>query len=111
MLVAYARCKRIVRPILDEVRIYRVDPDAFVDEASRDLWAAYQSSTQGLGAGRDVDEVIAALQQLTEPINAFFDRVLVMSEDEALRHNRLALVYSIATIPDGVVDLSQVMGF
>ena len=111
VLVAYARCKRIVRPILDEVRGYQVDPDAFVDEASRDLWAAYQTATGGLGADRDVDEVIIALQQLTEPIDAFFDKVLVMSEEEALRHNRLALVHAIATIPDGVVDLSQVMGF
>jgi glycyl-tRNA synthetase beta subunit len=93
------------------VRGYQVDPDAFVDEASRDLWAAYQTATGGLGADRDVDEVIIALQQLTEPIDAFFDKVLVMSEEEALRHNRLALVHAIATIPDGVVDLSQVMGF
>jgi glycyl-tRNA synthetase len=111
LLIAYARCKRIVRPILDEVRGYQVDPDAFVDEASRDLWAAYQGATHGLGAERDVDEVMAALGRLTDPINAFFDKVLVMAEDEALRRNRLALVYAIAAIPDGVVDLSQVMGF
>jgi glycyl-tRNA synthetase len=111
VLVAYARCKRIVRPIVDEVRGYQVDPDAFVDGASRDLWTAYQRSTAGSGPDRDVDGVITALQQLTEPINTFFDEVLVMSDDEALRRNRLALVYAIAAIPDGVVDLSQVMGF
>jgi glycyl-tRNA synthetase len=111
LLVAYARCKRIVRPILDEVRDYQVDPDGFVDETSRDLWAAYQRATEGLGADRDVDEVMAALQQLIGPINAFFDKVLVMAEDQTLRHNRLALVYAVAAIPDGLVDLSQVMGF
>jgi glycyl-tRNA synthetase beta subunit len=54
---------------------------------------------------------MTALQKLTDPINTFFDRVLVMAEDEALRRNRLALVYAIAAMPDGVVDLSQVMGF
>jgi len=111
LLVAYARCKRIVRPILDEVRGYRVDPGAFTEQASRDLWAAYQKATAGLGADRDVDGVLTALQQLTDPINVFFEQVLVMAEEETLRRNRLALVYAIAAIPDGVVDLSQVMGF
>ena len=111
ILVAYARCKRIVRPILDEVRNYSVNPDAFVEPASRDLWAAYQAATKDLGPDREVDAVMTALQKLVEPINTFFDQVLVMAEDEALRRNRLALVCAIATIPDGVVDLSRVMGF
>jgi glycyl-tRNA synthetase len=110
-LIAYARCKRIVRPILDEVRAYQVDPDAFVEQASRDLWAAYRQAIRHLGPDRDVDDVVTALQKLTDPINVFFDKVLVMAEDEVLRRNRLALVYAIAAIPDGVVDLSQVMGF
>ncbi len=111
LLVAYARCKRIVRPILAEVRGYRVEPEAFIEAASRDLWAAYQRVTESLKADRNVDGVMIALEQLTDPINVFFDKVLVMAEDEALRRNRLALVYAIAAIPDGVVDLSQVMGF
>jgi glycyl-tRNA synthetase len=111
LLIAYARCKRIVRPIVDEVRTYQVDPNAFVEQASRDLWAAYQEATGDLGANRSVDEVMNAIQHIIEPIHAFFEQVLVMAEEETLRRNRLALVYAIASIPDGVVDLSQVMGF
>jgi glycyl-tRNA synthetase len=110
-LVAYARCKRIVRPILDQVRGYCLDPDALGEQASRDLWAACRQVTDGLGPNRDVDAVMAALYRLTDPINTFFEAVLVMAEDEAVRRNRLALVYAIAAIPDGVVDLSEVMGF
>jgi glycyl-tRNA synthetase beta subunit len=60
---------------------------------------------------RDVDAVLNALAQLTDAINLFFEKVLVMAEDEATRRNRLALVYSIAALPDGLVDLSQLMGF
>jgi glycyl-tRNA synthetase len=111
LLIAYARCKRIVRPILHDVEGYQVDPSAFVEEASRHLWSAYQQAIAGLGPDRSVDGVMVALQQLTDPINAFFDEVLIMAEEEALRRNRLALVYAIAAIPDGVVDLSLVMGF
>lgn len=109
-LVAYARSKRIVRPILDDVRGYRLDVGA-LDADSRDLWLAFQEASEGLGPDREVDEVVEALRHLRDPINTFFDKVLVMAEDEAVRRNRLALVYAIAAIPDGVVDLSQVMGF
>ena len=111
LLVAYARCKRIVRPILDQVSHYRVDPGAFVEDTSRHLWSAYQAATGDLGPDRGVDSVMLALQTLTGPINAFFDKVLVMDDDQSLRRNRLALVYAIAAIPDGLVDLSHVMGF
>ncbi len=104
-LVAYARCKRIVRPILDEVRGYRLDPDK-LDPDSRALWSAVQKATGSLGLERDVDAVLSALQQLTGSINTFFDRVMVMAEDESMRRNRLALVHSIAALPDGLVDLS-----
>jgi glycyl-tRNA synthetase beta subunit len=36
---------------------------------------------------------------------------MVMAEDEAVRRNRLALVYAVAALPDGLLDLSQLMGF
>jgi glycyl-tRNA synthetase len=110
LLVAYARCKRIVRPILDDVRGYTLDVDA-LDPDSRVLWHAICAATAGVEPSADVDAVLSALGQLTQPINAFFDRVMVMAEDESVRRNRLALVYRIAALPDGLVDLSQVMGF
>jgi len=59
----------------------------------------------------DVDAVLRAVEMLVPVINRFFDEVLVMHEDEKLRHNRLALVARIADIPAGVVDLSRLEGF
>ena len=109
-LVAYARCKRIVRPILDEVRGYALDVET-LDAESRALWLAVQDASAALEARRDVDAVLTALAKLTQPINTFFDRVMVMADDESVRRNRLALVYRIAALPDGLIDLSQVMGF
>jgi glycyl-tRNA synthetase len=110
VLVAYARCKRIVRPIVDDVRAYQLEPDA-LDEDSHALWAAYTQATRGFGSNPGVDEILTALTGLAPYINTFFDKVMVMAEDEAVRRNRLALVYAIAALPDGVADLSQLMGF
>lgn len=45
------------------------------------------------------------------PINAYFEKVFVMAEDEKVRNNRLAFLRDLAALPRGVVDLSQLPGF
>ena len=52
-----------------------------------------------------------AIQTLVPAINTFFDEVLVMAPDPAIRANRLGLVQEIAALPDGVADLSRLEGF
>lgn len=44
-------------------------------------------------------------------INTFFDEVLVMTEDDELRTNRLALLQRIVALADGVADMSKLEGF
>ena len=44
-------------------------------------------------------------------INRFFDEVLVMADEERLRHNRLGLLQRIASLADGVADMSKLEGF
>ena len=51
------------------------------------------------------------LRELRGPINRFFDEVMVMAENEALRKSRLALVQQIAGLADGIADLSCLEGF
>ena len=47
------------------------------------------------------------LLRLTEPINNFFDKVLVMDKDEAVRNNRLALLGEIWQIVSSLADFSK----
>ena len=44
-------------------------------------------------------------------VNAFFDKVLVMAEDNKLRENRLALLQRIVALSAGNADLSKLEGF
>jgi glycyl-tRNA synthetase len=44
-------------------------------------------------------------------INRFFDEVLVMVEDEKIRQNRLGMLQRIATLTDGIMDMSFLEGF
>ena len=104
VFTAYARCKRIVRS-LDES--FDLNPDAYVDPATRSLHVAYLSLRDGIA---DVPGLVAALSDLQAPINAFFENVLVMADDPDLRAARLALVQHIAALPDGIADLGVVAG-
>jgi len=55
----------------------------------------------------------AALQQmaaLRAPVDAFFDEVMVMAEDDAVRCNRLALLNSLRELFLQIADVSQLQG-
>jgi glycyl-tRNA synthetase len=118
VLVAYARCKRIVRGVSE---VYPLALDYYREEATKGLYAAWESAQRQMSALADqpanqpVDQSIARLGQvlraLQDPINRFFTDVLVMADDPAVRQARLALVQRIAALPDGIADLSQLQGF
>jgi glycyl-tRNA synthetase beta subunit len=58
-----------------------------------------------------VDAFFDTFQPMIEPINTFFDDVLVMAEDETLRENRLGLLQRITELAAGIADLSKLQGF
>lgn len=51
-------------------------------------------------------EVLTALASLQTPIDRFFDDVMVMTEDETLRHHRLSLLYQLQQLFLQVADVS-----
>lgn len=108
-LNAYARCVRIVRNIEEK---YAIRPNDFEEMVEKDLYTAYEKARASLSPASSTSAVIAALRDLlVEPINAFFDGVLVMDEDAAVRENRLALLQGIRDLTKGVADFSQLQGF
>jgi glycyl-tRNA synthetase beta chain len=55
---------------------------------------------------RDYAASLLTLSSLREPVDAFFDAVMVMDEDPALRANRLALLARLKAMFDRIADLS-----
>ncbi len=108
ILTAYARCKRIVRGI---ETIYPLQPEADLEPATQALYAALAAAQARLADRPDVPTLVAVLADLRDPINAFFEAVLVMTEDPVRRAARLAVVQAIAALPDGIVDLSVLPEF
>jgi glycyl-tRNA synthetase len=109
VLNAYARCVRIVRGVDER---YTVDPEKFTEQAAIDLHTATQKAKSGLAGTESLTAVVDAVRTtLVDPINTFFDDVMVMAEDEDLRNNRLALLQEIRDLTRGSADFSELQGF
>lgn len=111
VMTALSRPTRIVRG--KEVDPSRsVDPSKFENDEERRLHAAYVEAAGKLDpASQGVPEFLEAAAGLVAPIDAFFEKVFVMTEDEAVRRNRLALLRDVAGVTGGFFDLSQLPGF
>ena len=109
LLNAFSRCVRIVR---DQQARYPVNPEQFTETASTALYEALQRAQQAIPEqDATTDQVLAAIQEMIPAINAFFDQVLVMDLDPAIRENRLGLLQSIAALTQELADLSRLEGF
>jgi len=87
----------------------RVDTHLLQEAAERDLHAAIeaqQAIVEPLYAAGDYEQALQSLASLREPVDRFFDEVMVMAEDEALKNNRLALLNQLRGLFLRVADLS-----
>jgi glycyl-tRNA synthetase beta chain len=75
---------------------------AALAEAERDSRAAI--------AKEDFAGAMAALARLRRPVDAFFDKVTVNTDDRALRANRLRLLSRIQATMDQVAVFTQIEG-
>lgn len=104
---AYARCCRITKGYQPQSLI---DPAHLIEPQGRALYDRYQEVSSDLPFA-EVPALIEALSVLQPAIDEFFDKVLVMVEDEQLKVARLSLLAKIAHLPQGLIDLSKVEGF
>ncbi|MCS7219970.1 MAG: glycine--tRNA ligase subunit beta [Anaerolineae bacterium] len=108
VLVAYARCKRIVRDLKER---HPLQPDRLKEPSAQRLYQAYLTVRDYVTPASRVTELVAALRTLKDPINNFFTDILVMADDLEVRSARLGLVQHVAALPDGIADLSRLQGF
>lgn len=108
ILPGFARCVRIIRSAGVGEQRGQVSQQLLAEPEEKSLYEALRRQPSTF---KDVDEFLKAVVALIPPINVFFDKVLVMAEDETVKQNRLALVGQIASLSDGIADLSKLEGF
>jgi len=87
-----------------------VDESLFQESAERDLYAALRAAlvvVEPLQGSRDYAAVLARLAGLKEPVDRFFDEVMVMADDDELKNNRLALLARLREPFHSVADISR----
>ncbi|MER8881155.1 glycine--tRNA ligase subunit beta [Mesorhizobium sp. M0816] len=90
-----------------------VEPALFREDAEKTLFAAVNQAERQAGEAiqnEDFSAAMLALSVLREPVDSFFEKVLVNDEDQAVRANRLALLARIRAATDRVADFSKIAG-
>ncbi|MDJ0720434.1 MAG: glycine--tRNA ligase subunit beta [Desulfobacterales bacterium] len=87
-----------------------VNAGLFEKDCESELLEAYQGIEQSVGAKVREGAFYEALLEIAElksPVDAFFDGVMVMAEDEQVRANRMALLARLAGLFIGIADFSR----
>ena len=100
---------RISRIAKDVKREQIIDAD-FIDQEEKDLHSIYLTVnwtvSEKINSG-DYDGALEELSKLTQPVENFFNKVLVMHEDERIKMNRLALLKAIEKTFLKVADFTK----
>lgn len=103
--------KRVANILAKEGQIVGdVDASLLVEDAEKALFAALQNVTpvvQPLLEAHNYTDALSQLASLREPIDAFFDNVMVMAEDQKLKANRLRLLAQLRGLFTAIADVSM----
>ena len=114
LAVAFKRVVNIIRKSAPESaagNMGGVDERLFEKECESALFAAYRDVkskvSDNLEKG-DFEQALLDIASLKNPVDAFFEGVLVMSDDKDIRNNRLALLGSISGLFALFADFSKI---
>jgi len=107
ILDAFARCARITRG--EEEQAF--SPSQLREDQEKSLHDSYLQASASLRDCANVDGFLCAFEPMVPAVTAFFDNVLVHTDDVALRNNRIALLQKIAAMQKGRADLSELENF
>ena len=89
-----------------------IDRSLLKEKAELSLYHDYESiypRTSEFICNKEYKEVFKLLGDLCEPVDEFFDQVLVMDKDKDIRKNRVALIKKIGILFNQVADLSKIL--
>jgi glycyl-tRNA synthetase beta chain len=112
--IAFKRMKNILRQAAEKTNVIaiRVDPSALKEDSEKELAALIPQSAarvEKLRAMHDYETALLEIAKLRPAIDKFFEKVMVMVDDEDLRANRLALLQSIVKEFSTIADFSEIV--
>jgi glycyl-tRNA synthetase beta chain len=110
--VLSASCKRVNNLLQQadaEINMIGIDESLLEEGAEKALFAhlkAVEEWVKPLYASEDYGKILTQLASLREPVDAFFEHVMVMVDNQAVRRNRLNLLTRLQNLLQGVADIS-----
>lgn len=107
LLAGYKRAGNLLKNITED---YTVNEATLTEAVEVELLAAETAAEQKLAAAvaaGDYPGALLALAAIRPQIDAFFEQVMVMADDEQVRANRLALLQKLVALTSELGDISQ----
>jgi glycyl-tRNA synthetase beta chain len=117
LAIAFKRVVNIIRQAEQLAEIAsgqgrtKSDPGLFQEPCEQALYDALQEVEQDISEDLKkgtFDRALLTVATLKEPVDGFFDGVMVLTEDQSLRQNRLALLGEIANLFSIFADFSKI---
>ena len=108
-VTAYNRCSALAAKD-PAAGLRSIDPALFTDDAERELFAAYEAARGPLLDALqhlELESAVAAAAGLRPAVDAYFDAVLVMDKDDAVRANRLAQLAAVTGLIGRIGEFSR----
>jgi glycyl-tRNA synthetase beta chain len=112
--VAFKRIKNILRQANESGKRVgsSVDSGAFREEAEKKLGVLIPEIAQVVNRfkeAQDYSHALAEISRIRAAVDTFFDKVMVMVEDEEIRANRLALLQTLLREFSTIADFSEIV--
>jgi glycyl-tRNA synthetase beta chain len=112
--IAFKRIKNILRQARETNKAIaeQLDPSALTEDSEKELAAKIPETAAAVRRLREEKNYAGALAQISrlrQPVDAFFDKVMVMVEDERVRANRLALLRDLLSEFSTIADFSEIV--
>lgn len=108
VLTAFTRANNLAKKAVGN----QVAEAYLVEAVEKQLWQDVQLAEQAIATqvqNRQYAEALTVISTLEEAISAFFDGVMVMDENEAVKNNRLALLARVSSLGRHIADLTKIV--
>jgi glycyl-tRNA synthetase beta chain len=109
LAAANKRIANLLKKSAPEALAAPVQADLLMEPAEKELAAAYNLVAPRVKAAEEAGDdagLLRALTPLKQPVDRFFDDVMVLVEEPRLRANRLALLGQLRTLMNRIADIS-----
>ncbi|MEC7269894.1 MAG: glycine--tRNA ligase subunit beta [Pseudomonadota bacterium] len=111
LLKALKRINNILDPSLPNNTFGQIDQKIFTSDVENNLYTGIEKLRKKKSKSNDITEIkkyLSDVSILADPINDFFEQIIVNDEDKNIRTNRFFLLNSVIDLISNIFDISKI---